>query len=171
MPGTFSPQTAQHPFTSPSAVSGIQASCNKCWIPEFDCPPPPPGLGDGSPQHAQTIGSVVSAWLPIASRGRHLPHCPSLTDVKGAGLLCRLPQAGCQLRYAFVTQRGFYPESRQKSNQDAVFAKHHFADGPENLLFAVYDGHGSNGTLCAQFSKEQVLPLGIILLSTWPESD
>lgn len=73
-------------------------------------------------------------------------------------MLCRLPQAGCQLRYAYVTQRGFYPEARQKSNQDAVFAKHHFGDGPENLLFAVYDGHGSNGTLCAQFSKEQVLP-------------
>ncbi|KAK9828313.1 hypothetical protein WJX74_008438 [Apatococcus lobatus] len=69
---------------------------------------------------------------------------------------CRLPQAGCLLRYAFVTQRGFYPEARQKSNQDAVFAKHHFADGPENCFFAVFDGHGSNGTLCAQFSKEKV---------------
>ncbi|CAL5228982.1 g12217 [Coccomyxa viridis] len=63
---------------------------------------------------------------------------------------------GLSLRYAFVSQRGYYPEALQKANQDAVCAYRRFAGDPEQMFFGVFDGHGQHGTSCAQFAKDKV---------------
>lgn len=62
------------------------------------------------------------------------------------------------VKYAFTSLRGFYPDALQKSNQDEVCAHQLFSDESEQLLFAVFDGHGSEGHLCAQYAKNKVQP-------------
>ena len=63
---------------------------------------------------------------------------------------------GLQARYAFVTQRGFYPEAPDKANQDAVCVKKEFANTPGQIFYGVFDGHGVNGADAAQFAKAKV---------------
>ena len=63
---------------------------------------------------------------------------------------------GLTVRYAFVTQRGFYPEAPDKANQDAVCVKKEFASTPGQIFYGVFDGHGVNGADAAQFAKAKV---------------
>ena len=67
-----------------------------------------------------------------------------------------LENANFRVAYAFVSQRGYYPESENKANQDAVCAHRSFDGDPEQLFFGVFDGHGEAGTACAQFAKDKV---------------
>lgn len=69
-----------------------------------------------------------------------------------------MPRAKLVLRYAFVSFRGLYPEAPGKANQDAVCAYRRFANDAEQAFFGVFDGHGIQGTACAQFAKEKVRP-------------
>ncbi|CAM9116929.1 unnamed protein product [Ectocarpus sp. 12 AP-2014] len=62
--------------------------------------------------------------------------------------------AGCSLRYAYVSQRGFYPDDREKANQDAYGVATHYGGDANKALFTVYDGHGKEGDLCAAFCKD-----------------
>jgi hypothetical protein len=67
-----------------------------------------------------------------------------------------LPAAGLHLRYAFLSQRGYYPDSPDKANQDAVRAAEGLGGNAEAHFFGVFDGHGEFGTECAQFVKDKV---------------
>lgn len=68
--------------------------------------------------------------------------------------------SGIAIKYAWVSQRGYYPDALDKDNQDScsaapcIFPK----DGilPEIALFGVYDGHGVQGHLCSRFVSKQV---------------
>ncbi len=67
-----------------------------------------------------------------------------------------LPQSGYTIRYAYVSQRGYYPDHPDKLNQDA-FCVHTFFNGdPEQHFFGVFDGHGEFGTQSAQFARDKV---------------
>lgn len=63
--------------------------------------------------------------------------------------------------YAYLTQRGHYPDQPNKANQDAVMVRTDFGKKPDRHLFAVFDGHGETGAECAFFCKSK-LP-GMIL--------
>lgn len=67
-----------------------------------------------------------------------------------------LPAAGLHLRYAFLSQRGYYPDSPDKANQDAVRAAEGLGGNAETHFFGVFDGHGEFGTECAQFVKDKL---------------
>ena len=63
------------------------------------------------------------------------------------------------LRYAWVSQRGYYPEDLDKHNQDAhleveTFGKDKGID--DCAYFAVYDGHGKTGDLCSIFTRDRM---------------
>jgi len=60
------------------------------------------------------------------------------------------------LRYASCSQRGYYPEAAEKPNQDAFAALERFRDREDEFVFGVFDGHGENGTECANFAKIRV---------------
>mmetsp|Transcript_12948 Transcript_12948/g.39091 ORF Transcript_12948/g.39091 Transcript_12948/m.39091 type:complete len:442 (-) Transcript_12948:85-1410(-) len=62
---------------------------------------------------------------------------------------------GFKLRWAAISQRGYYPSSADKANQDA-FAVHVDLLGPGKHWFSVYDGHGPVGEKCSQFAQEHV---------------
>ena len=64
-----------------------------------------------------------------------------------------------KLRYAWVSQRGFYPDEPNKANQDSHVEVENFcaAEGIEDMhLFGVFDGHGKTGDACAQWARDKV---------------
>ena len=67
--------------------------------------------------------------------------------------------SGLDFSYAYVSQRGFYPDSLDKPNQDSFSVLPKLERINNTAFFAVYDGHGSTGHLCAQFAREKVLNL------------
>mmetsp|Transcript_42698 Transcript_42698/g.101361 ORF Transcript_42698/g.101361 Transcript_42698/m.101361 type:complete len:1069 (-) Transcript_42698:82-3288(-) len=67
-----------------------------------------------------------------------------------------LASCGCTLRYAYVTQRGYYPEAPDKQNQDSFCVLTNFGGDLEQMFFGVFDGHGENGTPCSQFTRQKL---------------
>jgi serine/threonine protein phosphatase PrpC/CRP-like cAMP-binding protein len=64
---------------------------------------------------------------------------------------------GLRLRYAFLSQKGYYPDDPHKPNQDAYSITERFGPRESNdAMFAVYDGHGRDGDLCAQHARDHV---------------
>ena len=64
---------------------------------------------------------------------------------------------GLRLRYAYFSQKGYYPDDPHKPNQDAYSITERFGNRESNdALFAVYDGHGRDGDLCAQLARDQL---------------
>lgn len=64
---------------------------------------------------------------------------------------------GLRLRYAYLSQKGYYPDDPHKPNQDAYSITERFGSLESNdSLFAVYDGHGRDGDLCAQFARDKI---------------
>lgn len=64
---------------------------------------------------------------------------------------------GCMnVRYGFLSQRGFYPDEPNKLNQDSYSITTNISDEESDTLFAVYDGHGRHGDLCAQFARDNL---------------
>eukprot|EP00980_Cylindrotheca_fusiformis_P007295 scaffold1525_cov142-Cylindrotheca_fusiformis.AAC.95 len=64
---------------------------------------------------------------------------------------------GLRLRYAYLSQKGYYPDDPHKPNQDAYSITERFGNRESNdAFFAVYDGHGRDGDLCAQFARDKM---------------
>ena len=63
---------------------------------------------------------------------------------------------GLRLRYAFMSQKGYYPDDPHKPNQDCYSITERFGSRESNdAFFAVYDGHGRDGDLCSQFARDK----------------
>lgn len=61
------------------------------------------------------------------------------------------------VRYAALTQRGYYPDDPHKENQDDYFiCDSKFGAGEGDAFFAVFDGHGDKGHDCARFAKKRL---------------
>ena len=64
---------------------------------------------------------------------------------------------GYKLRYAWVSQRGYYPEDLDKHNQDAHVEVEKFGKDEgihDSAFFGVFDGHGKTGDHCAIFARD-----------------
>jgi hypothetical protein len=62
-----------------------------------------------------------------------------------------VPAAGprARLHYAFVSQRGYYPDQPDKANQDAVCVVERLGGDASTHLLGVLDGHGEFGAEAA----------------------
>jgi len=63
---------------------------------------------------------------------------------------------GVKVRYAYLSQRGYYPDDAHKPNQDSYSITHDFAGSETDAFFAVYDGHGRDGDKCAQYARDHL---------------
>jgi serine/threonine protein phosphatase PrpC/CRP-like cAMP-binding protein len=64
---------------------------------------------------------------------------------------------GLRLRHAFFSQKGYYPDDPHKPNHDSYSITERFGSRESNdAFFAVYDGHGRDGDLCAQFARDKM---------------
>ncbi|KAM7260485.1 hypothetical protein ACFE04_016226 [Oxalis oulophora] len=70
-----------------------------------------------------------------------------------------IPSHGYRLEYSVLTQRGYYPDSPDKENQDSYCIKTQLQDNADIHFFGVFDGHGQFGTQCANFVKDRLVQL------------
>ena len=96
-----------------------------------------------------------SAFLPTSGPLNAKDYKSRLTSSEGAQTLF-FPSSGYTIRFAYVTQRGYYPDAPDKANQDSLCMHPQFGGDMEQALFGVFDGHGEYGTQCSQFAREKV---------------
>lgn len=68
----------------------------------------------------------------------------------------RVPSENYELRYSYLSQRGFYPDALDKANQDSFCIHTPFGTNPDDHFFGVFDGHGEFGAQCSQFVKQKL---------------
>eukprot|EP00966_Prymnesium_polylepis_P111560 2580688-Prymnesium_polylepis.1 len=79
-----------------------------------------------------------------------------------------LGSTGLTLRYAYLSQRGYYPEDLYKANQDAFKVVPNFGDDPNQILFGVFDGHGVDGDSCSYFVRDNIEETLKMLIAKYP---
>jgi len=70
-----------------------------------------------------------------------------------------LPNYNYTLKYGWQSQRGYYPETPNKANQDACLIVKNFAKNQNIGYFGVYDGHGGFGDKCSGFVRSKISTL------------
>ncbi|KAK6930067.1 PPM-type phosphatase-like domain [Dillenia turbinata] len=68
-----------------------------------------------------------------------------------------VPSHGFRLEYSVLTQRGYYPDSPDKENQDSFCIRTQLQGNPNLHFFGVFDGHGQFGTQCSNFVKDKLV--------------
>ena len=99
--------------------------------------------------------SSSSTFLPTSGPLNAKDYKSRLSSSEGTQSLY-FPSCGYTIRYAYVTQRGYYPDAPDKANQDSLCSHPQFGGDMEQALFGVFDGHGEYGTQCAQFARDKV---------------
>ena len=67
-----------------------------------------------------------------------------------------LGASGLRLRYAYVSQRGYYPDDLDKNNQDAYKVIPGINGEDDAIFFGVFDGHGSDGDTCSYYVRDNI---------------
>lgn len=70
--------------------------------------------------------------------------------------IVKIPSINYELRYSFLSQRGYYPDALDKANQDSFCIHTPFGTSPDDHFFGVFDGHGEFGAQCSQFVKQKL---------------
>nr|KYP66932.1 Protein phosphatase 2C and cyclic nucleotide-binding/kinase domain-containing protein [Cajanus cajan] len=70
--------------------------------------------------------------------------------------IVKVPSGNFELRYSFLSQRGYYPDALDKANQDSFCIHTPFGTNPNDHFFGVFDGHGEFGAQCSQFVKRKL---------------
>ena len=90
-------------------------------------------------------------------------YSPLTADEVNARIVCSetfelfpLGKTGVTLRYAYLSQRGYYPEDLYKANQDAFKVVPSFNGSKECIFFGVFDGHGVDGDSCSYFVRDNI---------------
>ncbi|KAK7245750.1 hypothetical protein RIF29_40599 [Crotalaria pallida] len=68
-----------------------------------------------------------------------------------------VPSHNFTLEYSVLTQRGYYPDSPDKENQDSYCIRTQIQGNPNVHFFGVYDGHGQFGSECSNFVKDRLV--------------
>ncbi|CAJ2658527.1 unnamed protein product [Trifolium pratense] len=68
-----------------------------------------------------------------------------------------VPSHNFTLEYSVLTQRGYYPDSPDKENQDCYCVRTILQGNPSVHFFGVYDGHGEFGGRCSNFVKDKLV--------------
>ncbi|XP_011078275.1 protein phosphatase 2C and cyclic nucleotide-binding/kinase domain-containing protein isoform X1 [Sesamum indicum] len=127
---------------------------------------------------AKTATSEIAVFSPAKSdseegeNGDQLYQLSSITDPEvGINRLSRVsaqflppdgskvvkvPSESYELRYSFLSQRGYYPDALDKANQDSFCIHTPFGTSLDDHFFGVFDGHGEFGAQCSQFVKQKL---------------
>mmetsp|Transcript_15893 Transcript_15893/g.28834 ORF Transcript_15893/g.28834 Transcript_15893/m.28834 type:complete len:347 (-) Transcript_15893:296-1336(-) len=63
------------------------------------------------------------------------------------------------LRYAYLSQRGYYPNAKRRPNEDSYIVTQKFAGRESDAFFGVFDGHGKEGEKCSQYVRDTLSSL------------
>ena len=64
---------------------------------------------------------------------------------------------GFTLRYAALSQRGYYPHDLYKANQDCYILAPYLGDAAGVCLLGVFDGHGPDGHEASRFVRDGIV--------------
>ncbi|XP_011090842.1 probable protein phosphatase 2C 35 [Sesamum indicum] len=70
-----------------------------------------------------------------------------------------VPAHNFRLTYSVLSQRGYYPETPDKENQDSYCVRTNIQGNPNVHFFGVFDGHGLSGTHCSTFVKDRLVEI------------
>ncbi|KAI3887483.1 hypothetical protein MKW92_020929 [Papaver armeniacum] len=73
--------------------------------------------------------------------------------------IASVPSHNFKLEYSVLTQRGYYPDSPDKENQDSFCIKTDIQGNPNLHFFGVFDGHGQYGTECSNFVRDRLVEI------------
>lgn len=124
--------------------------------------PPPPGQGRSNPPSAVTSLPTLKGASKVAKSSSSLVDAldlsgaPALSGAPKRPLLeggvakpampvagptvVKVPAASYALRYAALSQRGYYPDSPDKANQDAYTIRAPYGGSADDHFFGVFDG-------------------------------
>ncbi|KAJ1378963.1 RmlC-like jelly roll fold [Sesbania bispinosa] len=133
---------------------------------------------NGDPILRPGVGEVAATFSPTSSEVREGEirdnlNQLSLTRESEAGIrrlarvsaqflppdgsrVVKVPSNNYDLRYSFLSQRGYYPDALDKANQDSFCIHTPFGTSPNDHFFGVFDGHGEFGAQCSQFVKQKL---------------
>ncbi|XP_031094178.1 protein phosphatase 2C and cyclic nucleotide-binding/kinase domain-containing protein-like [Ipomoea triloba] len=115
-----------------------------------------PDLGDGEAgeimDHLNQVGLSRDHEIGIARLSRVSAQFLPLDGSRSV----KIPSGNYELRYSFLSQRGYYPDALDKANQDSFCIHSPFGTSPDDHFFGVFDGHGEFGAQCSQFVKNKV---------------
>eukprot|EP00611_Tribonema_gayanum_P005379 TRINITY_DN145_c4_g1_i1.p1 TRINITY_DN145_c4_g1~~TRINITY_DN145_c4_g1_i1.p1 ORF type:complete len:1103 (-),score=403.39 TRINITY_DN145_c4_g1_i1:604-3912(-) len=142
-PGAAAPAAgAQHQQAGVAAKDGAQASSGTA--------PASEDLGGVVAEAHEANVYTNAPWLTEGDVHQRLVHsaaAASMTITTSGG-------GAYDVRYAFVSQRGYYPDAPDKANQDAFVVMPKFGGDPNSLFVGVFDGHGGTGDECSNFAAE-----------------
>lgn len=120
------------------------------------CSSSKPVADDSAMMRRRARGSMAMAGLKteLAKDSAQAAEATRVDATNGSVVLRQPPGVGLGMRYAYISQRGYYPDAPDKTNQDAVAATERLGGQPDLHLFSVYDGHGELGTECARFVRD-----------------
>uniref|UniRef100_A0A0C9S3G9 protein-serine/threonine phosphatase n=1 Tax=Wollemia nobilis TaxID=56998 RepID=A0A0C9S3G9_9CONI len=103
-------------------------------------------------------GKCMWGQQPSSSNSPHRARIGREGNDKGHRTVevARVPAFNYQLKYSYMSQRGYYPDALDKANQDSLCVHISFADNPNDHFFGVFDGHGQYGTQCSQFVEKKL---------------
>lgn len=81
------------------------------------------------------------------------------TLAETSGDVVPVPSHNFRLEYSALTQRGYYPDSPEKENQDSLCIRTGLQGNPNVHFFGVFDGHGQFGTQCSVFVKDRLVEI------------
>ncbi|OVA11391.1 Protein phosphatase 2C (PP2C)-like domain [Macleaya cordata] len=73
--------------------------------------------------------------------------------------IAHVPSHNFHLEYSVLTQRGYYPDSPDKENQDSFCIRTQIQGNPNLHFFGVFDGHGQFGTQCSNFVRDRLVEI------------
>lgn len=117
------------------------------------------GNGSGSPNGSgenklKLKGKGAAQELQNRQAGGDPPHDILLSDSVVRAV--RVPSYNYELKYSYLSQKGYYPDAPEKANQDSFCIHTCFKNNPNDHLFGVFDGHGQNGAQCSEFAKKRL---------------
>ncbi|RAL37184.1 hypothetical protein DM860_004106 [Cuscuta australis] len=74
----------------------------------------------------------------------------------GGSHSARVQSGNYELRYSYLSQRGYYPDALDKANQDSFCIHTPLGMNPDDHFFGVFDGHGEFGAQCSQFVRRKL---------------
>mmetsp|Transcript_19551 Transcript_19551/g.35486 ORF Transcript_19551/g.35486 Transcript_19551/m.35486 type:complete len:757 (-) Transcript_19551:36-2306(-) len=106
----------------------------------------------GHAPKSASVGRRASVNPPMTKREIH-QRIDCIDETRSAKF------GGVSVRYAYLSQRGYYPDDAHKANQDSYAVTHDFADRKTDAFFGVFDGHGRDGDKCAHFVRDNFGPM------------
>lgn len=106
------------------------------------------------------MGCICSSAAPPEANNGGVPKShhthQTMKRIESPGKTTHAKFGGVSVRYGFLSQRGFYPDESDKPNQDSYSITKSLADEESDAMFAVYDGHGRHGDICAQYARDRL---------------